>query len=90
MTDIHIRANTTTDEIRSELSAFGWFSKVEARVVQETTGKVIVLHEVKLGERLRRIILQSKEQRDEFIQKSRSALDDLIGSRPRLAELIGR
>ena len=90
MTDIHIRAGTTTDDIRRELSAFGWFSNVEARVEKGAQEQVIVLHEVKLGERLRRFVLQSREQRDKSIQNSRGALNTLVDRRPRLAELIGR
>lgn len=90
MTDIYIRANTTTDDIRRQLSDFGWFSQVEARVEQKAQENFIVLHEVKLGERLRRFVLQSREQRDESLQKSRGALNALADRRPRLSELFGK
>jgi len=90
VTDIYIRANTTTDDIRRQLSDFGWFSQVEARVEDGAQEQITVLHEVKIGERLRRFVLQSRGQRDESLQKSRGALNALADRRPRLSELFGK
>lgn len=88
MTDIHIRVNTTTDDIRRELSAFGRFSNVEASVVKVGQDSTIVLHEVTLGERLKKFVFQSAKSRVESEVDSRRALNELADSRPIIRELL--
>jgi hypothetical protein len=55
MAKIRIGDNTTTDEVRRQLSDFSRFSKVEASTEKVGEKKIVVLHEVTLGQRLGRL-----------------------------------
>jgi len=89
MTDIYIRANTTTDDIRSQLSEFGWLSKVEASIEEPNRDeRIIVLHEVTFGQRLGRLF-QSVEKREKSVEISRRAMRELADTRSVFGTLIG-
>ena len=89
MTDIHIRANTTTDDIRHQLSEFGWLSKVEASIEEPNQDeRIIVLHEVTFGQRLGRLF-QSVEKREKSVEISRRAMRELADTRSVFGTLIG-
>jgi hypothetical protein len=89
MTDIHIRANTTTDDIRRQLSEFGWLSKVEALIEEPNKDeRIIVLHEVTFGQRLGRLF-QSVEKREKSGEISRRAMRELADTRSVFGTLIG-
>jgi uncharacterized protein (DUF1778 family) len=88
MADIYIRANTSTDDIRHQLSEFSWFSHVEARIEQGGQGNIIVLHEVTLGERLQKFILQSAEERAKSVVDSRKVLNQLVNKQPAFRALL--
>ena len=89
MTDIHIRANTTTDDIRRQLSEFGWLSKVEASIEEPNQDeRIIVLHEVTFGQRLGRLF-QSVEKREKSVEISRRAMRELADTRSVFGTLIG-
>lgn len=92
MTDIRINEKTTTDEIRRQLSGFGWGSCVEARIDESSQGKAIVLHEVTLGERLARgltRLFQIGARRTESVARSRAAMNELADRRPAIRALLG-
>jgi hypothetical protein len=89
MTDIYIRANTTTDDIRRQLSEFGWLSKVEASIEEPNRDeRIIVLHEVTFGQRLGRLF-QSVEKREKSVEISRRAMRELADTRSVFGTLIG-
>ncbi len=89
MAEIRIQATTSTDEVRRQLSDFSWFSRVEASIEQASDKKIIVLHEVTLGQRLHRSIWQTAEQREKSISESRRALHELAEKRPAIRSLLG-
>ncbi len=89
MTDIKIRADTTTDDIRRQLSDFGRFSKIEASIEEPNQDeRIIVLHEVTLGQRLSRLF-QSVEKREKSVESSRRAMRELADTRSAFGALIG-
>lgn len=93
MADIRIDASTTTDDIRRQLSDFRRFSKVEARAESGPAGDIIILHEVTLGERLKRPLAacfrMEGSSRANAAKESRAAMDKLVASRPALQGLLG-
>lgn len=89
MAEIRIQATTSTDEVRRQLSGFSWFSRVEASIEQASDQKIIVLHEVTLGQRLHRSIWQTAEQRAKSVSDSRRALNELAERRPAIRSLLG-
>jgi hypothetical protein len=88
MAKIRIDDNTTADEVRRQLSDFSWFSKVEASTEKVGEKKIVVLHEVTLGQRLGRLF-QSPRQRSDCVDNSRKAMRALADTHPVIGNLLG-
>jgi hypothetical protein len=88
MVKIRIGDNTTTDEVRRQLSDFSRFSKVEASTEEVGEKKIVVLHEVTLGQRLGRLF-QSPRQRSDSADRSRKAMRALADTHPVIGNLLG-
>lgn len=85
---IRIGQNTNADEVRRQLSNFSWFSKVEASTEENGETKIVVLHEVTLGQRLSRLF-QSSRQRSDSVDESRRAMRTLANTHPAINALLG-
>ena len=80
--------NTTADEVRRQLSDFSRLSDVEASTEKVDGKKIVVLHEVTLGQRFFRLF-QSPERRSEAADESRRAIRALVNTHPAMAALLG-
>ena len=89
MTQIRISTDASTESLRQILQSFKMFSTVEVSVDHVDT-KIMVLHEVNLGERIRRFFFQSLEERKWHSQQSKLALQILARQRPEINALLGK
>ena len=89
MTQIRISTDASTESLRQILQSFKMFSTVEVSVDQGNP-KIMVLHEVNLGERIRRFFFQSLEERKWHSQQSKLALQILAWRRPEINALLGK
>lgn len=89
MTQIRISTDVSTESLRQILQSFKMFSTVEVSV-DHVEPKIMVLHEVNLGERIRRFFFQSLEERKWHSQQSKFALQILAWRRPEINALLGK
>jgi hypothetical protein len=89
MTNIRVSRDVSTETIRQQLGSFSLFSTVEARTDTKDS-KVTVLHEVKLGERIKRFFSQSSGVRNQQVWLSQQALQSLALQRPEIHTLLGQ
>ncbi len=89
MTNIRVSRDVSTETIRQQLGSFSLFSTVEARTDIKNSN-VTVLHEVKLGERIKRLFSQSLKVRNQQVLQSQQALQSLALQRPEIHTLLGQ
>ncbi len=89
MGEIRIFKNSTAEHIKSQLKSFDFFSEIELSHVPEKPD-VVILHEVKLGERLRRLFTHDREFRARRHEDSKRALDAIANEHPGLKQLLGK
>ena len=89
MPQIRISTDASTESLRQILQSFKMFSTVEVSVDQGNP-KIMFLHEVNLGERIRRVFFQSLEERKRHSQQSKHALQTLARQRPEINALLGK
>jgi hypothetical protein len=88
MTNIRVSSDVSTETIRQQLGSFSLFSTVEAHADIEDSN-VTVLHEVKLGERIKRFFSQSSKVRNQQVWQTQQALQSLARQRPEINTLLG-
>jgi hypothetical protein len=86
MRTIQVNEHTSAQSLREQLGEFDTFSAVDAK----NENGVVVLYEVKLGERIKRFFNRPDIYRLSPEEESRRALGALAEKRPEIAKVLGR
>jgi hypothetical protein len=86
-----IQKNTSSEDIRSALSAFGRFSSIEIDEEKKPDGKenVLIFREVGFFKELRQLIFESKENLEQKRKNNRDYLTNFSKERPEIQKLLG-
>jgi hypothetical protein len=89
--EVRIYKNTSSEGIRSALSAFGRFSSIEIDEGKnlETNGSFLIFREIGFFEGLHRLIFESKNSLEEKRKNSRDHLYNFSKERPEIKKLLG-
>jgi hypothetical protein len=85
MGTIRVTTDTSTQSLREKLSSFETLSAVDAKTGRDG---VVVLYEVKLGDRIKRFFNELTSGKSDHATQSRAALLKLANQRPEIATIL--